>query len=122
MSLVTIDDVKAIAADDETIQAIDGTDNVFVIVDAYATKTVTEAVYGELQFEAQLYLMAHMLSMSGQPVGGRGPLSSESIGGISQSFTLPWLNRTTVLGGTQFGIMHLEIRNQVVAAFRVITI
>ena len=122
MSLVTIDDVKAIAGDDETIQAIDGTDRVFTIVDAYVTKVVTEAVYGELQFDAQLYLMAHMLSMSGQPVGGRGPLSSESIGGISQSFTLPWLNRTTVLGGTQFGIMHLEIRNQVVAAFRVITV
>ena len=119
----TLAEVKAIAVDDAFIQAIaDETNATWVRIEAYVDRTVKEDPYGDLKADAQLYLMAHMLSMANQPVGGRGPLSSESIGGISESFTLPWLNRTTVLGGTQFGIMHLEIRSQVVAAFRIIKI
>jgi len=121
--LVTLAEVKAIALDDAFIQAIpDENDATWVRVTAYVERVVKEDPYGLLQADAQLYLIAHMLSMANQPVGGRGPLSSESVGGVAQSFTLPWLNRTTVLGGTQFGIMHLEIRNQVVMPFRVIKI
>ncbi len=120
--LPTLEEVQSIAQDDAGIQALDGSETVYATVTAYVAKIVLEDPYGVLQKEAQLYLAAHMLSMSTQPVGGRGPLSTESVGGVSQSFTLPWLNRTTVLGGTQFGIMHLEIRSQVVAAFRVVKI
>ncbi len=115
--LPTLAEVQSIAQDDVAIQALTGTETNWILIQAYVDKTVTEPVYGTLEKEAQIYLAAHMLSMSTQPVGGRGPLSSESIGDVSQSFTLPWLNRTTVLGGTQFGIMFLEIRNQVVFAF-----
>ncbi len=120
--LPTLVEVQSIAQDDAAIQALTGSETNWALVQAYVAKIVLEEPYGVLQKEAQLYLAAHMLSMSTQPVGGRGPLSSESVGGVSQSFTLPWLNRTTVLGGTQFGIMHLEIRSQVVAAFRVVKI
>ena len=120
--LPTIADIQAIALDDTFIQGLAGTETVFTNMSVYVDKVVTEAVYGPLEFDAQLYLAAHILSMANQPVGGRGPLSSESVGGVAQSFTLPWLNRTTVLGGTQFGIMHLEIRSQIVAAVRVVKI
>ena len=120
--LPTLEEVQSIAQDDAGIQALDGSETVFATVTAYVAKVVLEEPYGELQKEAQLYLAAHMLSMANQPVGGRGPLSTESVGGVSQSFTLPWLNRTTVLGGTQFGIMHLEIRSQVVFAAHVVKI
>lgn len=120
--LPTLAEVQAVAQDDASIAALTGSETVWTLVQAFVNKIVTDTVYGDLEKEAQLYLSAHMLSMANQPVGGRGPLSSESIGGIAQSFTLPWLNRTTVLGGTQFGIMYLEIRNMVVAPIRVITI
>lgn len=115
--LPTLAEVQSIAQDDAAIQALTGAETNWALIQAYIDRTVTEAVYGILEKDAQIYLAAHMLSMSTQPVGGRGPLSSESIGQVSQAFTLPWLNRPTVLGGTQFGIMHLEIRNQIVPAF-----
>lgn len=119
----TLAEVKAITLDDAFIQAIpDENDPTWVRVVEYVDRTVKDNPYGVLKPDAQLFLIAHFLSMANVPIGGRGPLSSDSVGGVSQSFTLPWLNRTTVLGGTQFGIMHLEIRNQVVAAFRVIRI
>lgn len=118
----TLDDVKGVAQDDAYIQALTGSEVVWTNVQAYIAKVVQETPYGDLLFDAQLYLAAHLLSMSNQPVGGRGPLSSESVGGVAQSFTLPWLNRITVLGGTQFGIMYLEIRGQVVPPFAVIKI
>ena len=120
--LPTIGDVQAVAVDDAFIQGLAGTETVWVNMVAYVDKVVTEAIYKVLEFDAQLYLAAHILSMANQPVGGRGPLSSEGIGGINVAFTLPWLNRTTVLGGTQFGIMYLEIRNQIIPAAHVITI
>ncbi len=120
--LPTLAEVQSIAQDDAAIQALTGSETNWALVQAYVAKIVLEDPYGVLQKEAQLYLAAHMLSMSTQPVGGRGPLSTESVGGVSQSFTLPWLNRTTVLGGTQFGIMHLEIRGQVVFAAHVVKI
>ncbi len=120
--LPTIADVQAISQDDAKVQAIVTTDTVWINMVTFVDKTVTEGVFGIHEFDAQLYLAAHILSMAFQPVGGRGPLSSETIGSISTAFTLPWLNRTTVLGGTQFGIMYLEIRNMVVAPIRVIKI
>lgn len=120
--LPTIADVQAIAVDDTFIQGLAGTEVVWDNMVTFVDKVVRIDEYGTLEFDAQLYLAAHILSMANQPVGGRGPLSSESIGGISQSFTLPWLNRTTVLGGTQFGIMHLQIRDMVIETVRVIKI
>ncbi len=120
--LPTIADVQAIAVDDAYIQGLTGSETVWTNMTIYGAKIITEAIYGELEFEAQVYWAAHILSSANAPVGGIGPLSSESVGGINQSFTLPWLNRTTVLGGTQFGIMFLEIRNQVSVPFRVVTI
>ena len=119
----TLAEVKTITLDDDFVQAItDENDPTWVRITAYVDRTVNLDPYGVLQEDAQLYLIAHLLVMANIPIGGRGPLSSESVGGVSHSFTLPWLNRTTINGGTQFGLMYLEIRNQIVAAFRVIKI
>lgn len=120
--LPTIAEVQSIAQDDAFIQSLTGSETVWDVVTDYVNLKVTEAIFGELEKFAQIYLTAHMLSLANQPVGGRGPLSSESVGGVSQSFTLPWLNRITVLGGTQFGIMYLEIRKSVVGGPRAITV
>lgn len=119
----TLAEVKSITLDDTFIQAIpDENDTTWVTASAYVDRTVKDFPYGDLKKDAQLYLMAHLLAMAKVPIGGRGPLSSESVGGVSQSFTLPWLNRTTINGGTQFGLMYLEIRNQVVPPFAVVKI
>lgn len=120
--LPKIAEVQAVAADDAFIQGLTAESLVWILVTKYIDKTVTETVYGPLEFEAQLYLAAHMLSLANQPVGGRGPLSSESVGGVSHSFTLPYLNQKTVIGSTQFGLMFMEIKNQIVVPFAVITI
>ena len=87
--LPSLAEVQSIAQDDAAIQALTGSETNWTLVQAYVAKVVLEDPYGVLQKEAQLYLAAHMLSMSTQPVGGRGPLSTESVGGVSQSFTLP---------------------------------
>ena len=119
----TLAEVQAISLDDAFIQAIPNeADPTWVRMAAYVDRTVKDDPYGVLKEDAQLYLMAHLLSLANQPVGGRGPLSSESVGGVSQSWTLPWLNRTTINGGTQFGLMYLEIRNQVSFAFAIVKI
>lgn len=83
---------------------------------------VPEAHYLGRTELAQRYLGAHLLSVAYQPEGGRGPLSSESVGGVSRSFTLPYLNQKTVLGSTQYGLMFLEIRRSITAGFRVVTL
>lgn len=118
--LTSLARVKAIAANDTFIQALEGTDPIVGQVLVYVTKHVSESHFGIHAQEAQDYLAAHMLSMSGQPNGGRGPLSSRSVGGINTSFTLPYLNRTTVLGATQYGNRYIDIRNAKTMPFRVI--
>ncbi len=112
-------DVKSIAGSDAFIQGLTGSENVIVVVNAMVDIMVTETVYISLFDQAQIYLTAHLLSLSQQPVGGRGPLSTVSIGGVSRSFTLPYINQKTVLGSTQFGLMFMEIRDMMIPAFSV---
>jgi hypothetical protein len=113
--LTTLTRVKLIAQDDAFIQALTDSDPlVEMIMDDVARHIVVEK-FGADTEAAQRYCVAHWLSLAAQPVGGRGPLSSISIGGISRSFTLPYLNQKTVYGATQFGLMYLEFlwRNQI---------
>lgn len=112
-------DVKAIAGNDAFIQALTGSEDVVAVVDAMVDIFVTERVYVSHYDMAQLYLTAHLLSLANQPVGGRGPLSSVSLGGVSRTFTLPYINQKTVLGSTQYGLMFMEIRDMLVPAFAV---
>lgn len=115
----TLERVKLIAKDDASIQALSASDpEVVMILEDVATH-VTEAVFGSFTEMAQRYLAAHFLSLSSQPVGGRGPLSSSSIGGVSRTFTLPYLNQKTVLGSSQFGLMFMEYRDMAIPALAI---
>ena len=116
-SPTTLARVKLIAKDDAGIQALSESDPevIMVLEDvAMAVEDVTFHSYTEM---AQRYLAAHFLSLANQPVGGRGPLSSYSIGGVSRTFTLPYLNQKTVLGSTQYGLMFMELRDMLVPKF-----
>lgn len=118
--LTTLDEVKAVARADEDIQALHSSDIAVKNAFAFADKLITEARYGSLTEEAQTYFIAHILSLATTNAGGQGPISSESIGGVTQSFTLPYLNRTTVIASTQYGLMFLEIRENVTVPAAVI--
>ncbi len=116
----TLARVKLIAKNDAGIQAlVDGDPEVDMVLDDVAT-WITEGKFGATTEIAQRYAAAHFLSLANQPVGGRGPLSSESIGGISQSFTLPYLNQKTVFGSTQFGLFYLECVRRTQVPFAVV--
>ncbi len=107
--------IQLISLDDAYIQGLSGSDPAVVLILADAALLITDSVFGDYQEMAQRYICAHFLSLSNQPVGGRGPLSSYSIGGISRAFTLPYLNQKTVLGSTQYGLNFMELRDMVIA-------
>ncbi len=111
--LATLDDVKAVAQASEDIQKLVSSDLAVINAFAFADKVITEPRYGTQEKEAQIYFIAHILSLATTNAGGQGPISSESIGGVTQSFTLPYLNQRTVIASTQYGLMYLEIRNNV---------
>ncbi len=115
----TLDRVKLIAKDDSGIQALSDSDLEVIMVLEDVALAVIEAVFGSYTEMAQRYLAAHFLSLANQPVGGRGPLSSYNMGGISRTFTLPYLNQKTVLGSTQYGLMFMEIRDMTIPAFAI---
>ena len=118
--LTTLAQIQLIAKDDAGIQALSASDPEVVQVLEDADLFVDGNLFGDYTEIAQRYIAAHFLSLANQPVGGRGPLSSESVGGVSQSFTLPYLNQKTVLGSTQYGLMYMELANRVVTPFAMI--
>lgn len=114
-ALTTLTRIKLVAKDDAGIQALSASDPEVIMVLEDVALWVIEAKFGTYTELAQRYAAAHFLSIANQPVGGRGPLSSESVGGVSQTFTLPYLNQKTVLGSTQFGLMYMEcVRRNIV--------
>ena len=123
MALTTFDNIKLVSQDDSNIQDLHASDEAVVQVLNDVSVLVPDAKFdpgfGEM---LQRYLGAHLLSLAFQAVGGQGPLSSESIGGITQSFTLPYLNQKTVYGSTQYGLHYLDLLSKVVVNPRVITV
>jgi Protein of unknown function (DUF4054) len=115
-ALTTLANIKAIAAGSEPIQGLHDGDVVVLLILDQVDKEVPESIFTTLTEPAQRYLAAHYLSQALQDAEGRGALSSESIGGISQSWTMPDLNIKGALGATQYGKQFLEYR-----AKRVIT-
>lgn len=115
----TLERVKAVAQDDANIQALTGNETVWEIILEDVQRECVEDVFGDDTEQAQRYLAAHRLATAFQPNGGRGPVSSVSVGGISQSFTLPYLNRKDDLGSTQYGMKFIQIRDRNIAAWRV---
>lgn len=119
-ALTTLARVQLIAKDDAGIQALSASDPEVVMVLEDVALWITETKFGTHTELAQRYAAAHFLSIANQPVGGRGPLSSESVGGVSQTFTLPYLNQKTVLGSTQFGLMYMEVARRTQVPFDVV--
>ncbi len=68
--------------------------------------------YDDFTLEIQAYAAAHYAQMAQTEPAGLGPKSSESIGGISASFTLPVLNTNEHWGETIFGRMVKKIMAQ----------
>lgn len=119
-AITNLNRVKAIAGGDTFIQGLAVSDPIVGIALDFADRNVKFSHYGKDTLEAQDYFAAHVMSMAGQPNGGRGPLSSRTVGRITTSFTLPYLNRTTVLGATQYGNQFIDVRNRTTVSFRVI--
>ncbi len=115
-ALATLDDVKAVAQADENIQAMHEADTAVVNAMSLVDQIVKDTRFGNLTKQAQTYFAAHILALATTEAGGRGPLSSETIGGVSQSFTLPYLNQRTVIASTQYGVMYLELRDHVIVS------
>lgn len=120
--LATLEDVKAVTRGSPDVQALHVSDIAVINAFAFADKLITAERYGTQEKEAQIYFVAHILSLATTNAGGQGPISSESIGGVTQSFTLPYLNRKTVLASTQYGLMFIEIRENVTPPAMVIKI
>jgi hypothetical protein len=114
---ITLDDVKGVAIQDAYIQGLVDGDPRFDQMLAIADKVIHSTYFGELRETAITYLTAHLLNASKQDSGGRGPLSSISIGGISRTYTLPYLNQKTILGMTQYGLMYMELRDTCIPKF-----
>lgn len=119
-ALTTLDDVKAVSKADDSIQALHESDLAFVNALALADNMVQMSRYGVHTKDAQTYYVAHILALAATEAGGKGPLSQESIGGVMQSFTLPYLNQHTVMASTQYGLMFLELRDHVIVPAMVI--
>ena len=118
--LTNLNKVKAISADDAAIQNLKEDSTAVEVVFALVDKLVPISKFSALTEEAQTYYAAHLLSLAHTAAGGQGPVSSESIGGITTSFTLPYLNQQTVVASTQYGLFFLELRNSIIPKSTVI--
>lgn len=112
--------IKSVSQGDDKIQALHDPDPVVVFALDLAEEMAPEGVFGAKTKFAQTYLAAHILSLAFTVAGGQGPLSSETIGGLSQSFTLPYLNQTTVIASTQYGVMYLDLVRSVIVPVRTV--
>lgn len=112
--------IQAIAQGDDNIGSLQHTDPLVAFALSMAEQAAPQSKYGlDTQF-AQTYFAAHVLSQAFTDNGGRGPLSSESVGDVSTSYTLPYLNQKSVLGATQYGLMFLEYQNRHIVPARVV--
>lgn len=116
-ALTTLANIKAIAAGNASILALRETDAVVTLILDQVDREVPVSIFTTLTEPAQRYLAAHYLNQALQDAEGRGALSSESIGGVMQSWTMPDLNIKGALGATQYGKQFLEYRaKRVIAA------
>jgi len=118
--LTDINKVKAVTADDDSIQELKDDSQAVLLVFGLVDKLVKVSKFGTLTEEAQTYYAAHLLSLAHTAAGGQGPVSSESIGDISTSFTLPYLNQHSVIASTQYGLYFIELRNSVIPKILVV--
>lgn len=117
----TLAEIQEVAKDDDNIQGIlHKLKDSFVLISELVDTIAPEAKFGNNAKAAQTYLAAHLLSVAAVDAGGRGPVSTESIGGVARSWTLPYLNQTSVIASTQYGLMFLEMQNRTIPPVLVI--
>lgn len=112
--------IQAVASGDANIQALTGSEQIVTLVLDWVVRACNETELGTRTEEAQTMLAAHHLHQAFENGPGVGSLSSESVGGISQSWTMPYNNPKTQLGSTWWGSRYLEIVKARVAPFRMI--
>ena len=117
-SSTDLNKVKAITRKDPNIQSLHASDDAVVFALLLAEEMAPLGKFKAKAEAAQTYFVAHILSVAFTVAGGQGPLSSESVGGVAQSFTLPYLNQTTVIASTQYGLMYLEMVRSTVVPVR----
>ena len=117
-SSTSLDKVKAVTRKDLNIQSLHASDDAVVFALLLAEEMAPLGKFKAKAEAAQTYLVAHILSVAHTVAGGQGPLSSESVGGVAQSFTLPYLNQETVIASTQYGLMYLEMVRSTVVPIR----
>ncbi len=107
--LATWDDVLKISSASPEIAAIVDipTQDFFL---AFSAKMFTEKIFGSVTLEIQSYAAAHIAQMSATDSAGSGPPSTEVIGGISSTKTLPVLNTNETWGETIYGRMVKKIK------------
>lgn len=119
-ALTDLVNVKSIARGDARIQALAADDVLVTNVLTQVAIDVQAAVFGVYTEVAQRYLAAHYLSQALQDAAGRGALSSEAVGSVSQSWGMPYLPQKSVLGSTQYGMQFLQFRNMVLPAIALV--
>lgn len=102
------------------ILALTDADPIVVAVLEQVDIEVQESVFRTFTEMAQRYLAAHILAQGFQEPEGRGALSTEAVGSVSQSWTMPNLNTKSAIGSTQYGLRFLEIRDRVIPPARFI--
>lgn len=117
--LTSLAAIKLSAKGSDAIQAMSDSDPLVVQVLSDIALWVTQPKFGEMAEMAQRFAAAHFLSLAGQPEGVRGHVSSESVGGITQTFTLPWVTQKDMFGATQYGMVYNSIVARCIPAFSI---
>jgi hypothetical protein len=119
-ALTDLAKIKTITLGEVRIQALTEADAVVIAALETVDLLVKEEIFGTRTELAQRYLAAHFIAQSLTEAEGRGALSSETIGGISQTWTMPNLNDKSAIGSTQYGLRYKEIRASVLVPARMI--
>lgn len=59
---------------------------------------------------ARIYYLAHLATVALNSSGARGPIISESEGGVSASYATPQQITNSELAGSRYGLLYLELR------------
>ncbi len=76
---------------------------------AQAQRRVSESVFGDYYDDAVSYLTAHLLSREAQANGGKGFVSSESVGDLSRSYTQTGGILASGYSSTTYGQEYLKL-------------
>lgn len=105
----TLVQIQGLAKGSPEIQALLPTDQLVIDTLNDVAQMVTQAVFLSNVERAQRCLAAHFLAMGVQGTGVRGHVSSKSAGGLSTSYTMPWLTRRDMFAATQYGMQFLNL-------------